>query len=193
MGFDDLAWQRAVTGFGDIAVVGPVAAAIALWLMRCVTRSAALRFAWPVAASFVAITLLKMVMRAAGGAFGGSAFALSAGAPSGHMAMSTVVYGGLSLVLLKRGCSPFAVLAAVVTVLLLAGIAVTRVTLHAHLPADVAAGLLIGCGCAVWMGKGVVLPARIGERDIAVLLLIVVVTAVATRLTGLRIDSAKFI
>jgi membrane-associated phospholipid phosphatase len=132
-----------------------------------------------------------MVSRAAGSSLVGTPLELSTGAPSGHMAMSTVVYGGVVLMLLRRGPEPINLLTVLLVVATLIGIAVTRVILHAHTPADVAAGLLIGGACAMWAGRVAEVPPRETVRDVAQLVILLVGIVLLMQLSGLRFDSAE--
>jgi len=182
-----------VTDFGNLAVVGPAAVAGWLWLAWRGGPAAAWRFIGPVAVMFVLMVGLKVLFRLAGGEFVGTPFALSAGAPSGHAEMTAAVYGGLTLALLRRCRGPLCLLAAALTAILLVGVAVTRVTLRAHTPADVAVGLLIGGACAVWIARGLELPRAAPRRYAAELVALLVVVMALMQLSGVRIDSAMFI
>lgn len=185
--------MRALTRFGSIVVTAPAALVMVLWLARVAGREVALRFAAPIITTFVTIVALKFVMRATGGAFASTPLAFSAGAPSGHMGMGTVVYGGFTLLLLRRRRDAVSLSVAALTLFLLIAIGITRVTLHAHLPPDVAVGLLIGGSCAAWMAKTVTLPATLSEHDVARLLLIVAASIAIMHLSGLTLNSGKLI
>jgi membrane-associated phospholipid phosphatase len=191
MDFDPTRFEVAITNLGNLAVTGPAALLIWVWLARHRGLRAALRYQWPVAACFALTVALKLVSRDACGCLQGTLLELSTGAPSGHMAMSTVVYGGVALMLLRRGPEPINLLTALLVVSALIGVAVTRVALHAHTPADVAAGLLIGGACAVWAGRVAEVPARETVRDVAQLVFLVVGIVLLMHISGLRFDSAE--
>jgi len=193
MDFDTKAFQEAVTAFGNLAVVGPAAVVAWLWLLRRRGFWAAWQFQWPVAVTFFLVVGLKMVSHDAGPSFVGTPIMLSEGAPSGHMAMSTVVYAGLALMLLRRGVEPIGLLMAMLVAISLIGIAITRVTLHAHTPADVVAGFIIGGACAIWAGWVSRVPEREPVRHVAELVLIILGTVLVMHLSGLRFDSATVI
>jgi membrane-associated phospholipid phosphatase len=178
-----------VTDFGNLAVVGPGAVLVWLWLQRRRGLRAAWRYQWPVAVTFVLTVGLKMVSRETGGAFHGTLFALSTGAPSGHMAMSTVVYGGVALMLIGRGVEPIGLLTALLTIVGLAGVAVTRVLLHTHTPADVATGFVIGGSCAVWISRVAEVPAREPARHVAELVIMLGSLMVLLNVLGFRFYS----
>ena len=189
MDFDWTAFDYAVTNLGNLAVVGPVAGLVWVWLLWRRGLWAALRYQWPIAAAFAVTLGLKLISRSAGGAMEGTLFELSDAAPSGHMAMGTVVYGGVALMLLRRGPEPISLLTALLVSTMLAGIGVTRVILGAHTPADVVAGLLIGGACAVWVGLVAEVPPRESVRDAAELVLLVSAAVVLICLTGVHFDS----
>lgn len=192
-GFDTYRLETAITDFGNLAITGPVAAALLAWIAWRWGLAAAWRFAWPVAFVFAATVVLKMVSRSIGSSVPLGAFALSRGAPSGHMAMATIVFGGPTLMLLRRGLQPAALLIAMFTGAILVGIAVTRVTLHTHTPADVVAGLLLGGLAAIWLVRWLPVPPWVGRREIAELLALGVGVAVLMHLSGYRFDSTTFI
>jgi len=73
-----------------------------------------------------------------------SMLSLSQGAPSGHAAFATIVYGSLAAVLVVLDGRPVARLAAVLCAAVIAIVAVTRVTLIMHTAGDVIAGFAVG-------------------------------------------------
>jgi membrane-associated phospholipid phosphatase len=133
-----------VTNFGDTAVTVPLAVLTCSFLGAA--RQVRLAFVWSFAILGCAgvIGALKLVLAARGP---GLAFAgmLS---PSGHTAMSTAIYGSLSLVIAHS--SPPVVRPVVYSggILLISGIGASRLALRYHTPVEVAAGLVIGV-CAV--------------------------------------------
>jgi membrane-associated phospholipid phosphatase len=189
MDFEWTGFYDAVTNLGNLAVVGPVAVMVWIWLLWRRGLWAALNYQWPVAAAFTVTTGLKLISRSVGGALQDTPFELSDAAPSGHMAMGTVVYGGVALMLLRRGPEPVSLLTALLVTGILAGIGVTRVILGAHTPADVIAGLLIGGACALWVGLVAEVPPRESVRDAAELVLLVSVAVILMCLTGVHFDS----
>jgi membrane-associated phospholipid phosphatase len=191
MDLDPTDFEYVITNLGNLAVVGPAAALVWVWLAWHRGLRAAIRYQWPVAACFIVTVMLKMASREAGGVLQDTPLELSAGAPSGHMAMSTVVYGGVALMLLRRGPEPINLLTALLVIATLAGVAITRVTLHTHTPADVAAGLLIGGVCAVWVGQVAEAPMRETVRDVAQLVMLLVGIVLLMQLSGFRFDSSE--
>jgi len=142
-----------VTDFGDVAVGAPIAAAVLLALVASGWQRGA--SAWLVAvvgcATVTAACKLGFRWAACGSHVAGSALLVFS--PSGHAALSAVVYGGLAT-LGGRQMPPMARralgLGALVWIALIAG---SRVEVHAHSPVEVIAGLAVGCGALVVLKK----------------------------------------
>ena len=182
-----------MTNLGNLAVVGPVAVLVWVWLLRRRGLRAALRYQWPDRRrrSWSRVGL-KLVARATGGGLQGTPLELSTGAPSGHMAMSAVVYGGLMLMLLRRGPEPLSLLT---TLLVVAGAGRDR-----RDPGGVARAYAGGCDGRGWWSAGV---ARSGSvwrrrcrrakacRDVTELVLLVTGAVALIRLTGVHFESGS--
>jgi membrane-associated phospholipid phosphatase len=130
---------NSVTDFGDSAVTLPLAAATFAFLALSGWRRGALVFAVAVLGCGAAIGLSKLILISCGQR-------LIAGAvnPSGHMAMSTVVYGSLAVLLGSSSLPPWRWSLIGTAGLLMAAIGVSRVMLGAHSPAEVVGGFTIG-------------------------------------------------
>jgi membrane-associated phospholipid phosphatase len=127
-----------LTDFGDLAVLLPLATTILLWLLLSGARGAA---AWWLAALIVCIGgigLLKIYLAAC----------VPSGdlrSPSGHSGFSMLVYGALAASLAIRAEARWRRLLAVgAGLLIVAGIAISRLVLGAHTPIEDVIGLLIG-------------------------------------------------
>lgn len=127
-----------ITDCGDLAVLLPLAAMLALVLWRFESPAAA--WAWLQALAFcmLATLLLKIGFLTCSRAWGVDILS-----PSGHASMSTAVYGALTLVMATQTARwrPLIVLSGV---LLIGAIAMTRTTLHVHNNAEVEIGLAVG-------------------------------------------------
>ena len=103
--------------------------------------------------------------------------------PSGHAAMSTMIYGALAIVLGAglSGWRRWAVYG--VFILLIVAIAVSRPILHAHNPEEVLAGFLVGLGAVAifWRLKGPVQPGVLRVSRLALVALLLVVAMHGTR------------
>lgn len=134
-----------VTDFGDSAVTLPLAAWVLVFLIAAGRRRAALAWAAAVVAAGAMMGVLKLVLGACGAA---AAHTIS---PSGHTAMSAVVYGGLALLIaapLRPRVRGLVDAAAAVVIL---GIAWSRVALHQHSYGEIVIGLVVGAaGLAVF-------------------------------------------
>jgi membrane-associated phospholipid phosphatase len=137
-------WQF-VTDLGDSAVTLPLAALMLLFLLLSHWRRAAAALAVSLVAGGFAIALLKLALQSCGYHLLHTTLIN----PSGHVAMSTMVYGALAI-LLGGALSGWrrATVHGVFT-LLIGGIALSRLTLHVHNPGEVLAGLSVGVGALV--------------------------------------------
>jgi len=157
-----------LTNFGDLAVTLPIAAVVLLWLLRS-RASRPLAAVWMLAVVFCggATAVLKVYFSACSTSLINS--------PSGHVAMSTLVYGGLALIAAirwRRAAVP-AVLAGVGIV---GAIAATRVLLGAHDLSEVMVGLVIGGLALAMFAKAFIrdLPAIPAKPILATVVLIIV-------------------
>ena len=132
-----------VTDFGDSAVTAPLALLTLIFLV--VVRQQRIAVGWTLAIGgcAAAIGVLKLIFGACGPHFPVAGIV----SPSGHAAMSTVVYGSLAL-LIGNGQPPprrrHALYAAAAVAIVI--IALSRVALDDHTPAEVAVGLVVGGG-----------------------------------------------
>ncbi len=140
-----------VTDFADLAVVVPLALAVALALLLVGWRRGAAAWALVVPATWTAVLLAKLVVAACWGLLPFHGLH----SPSGHTASAAVVYGGLLALLLPepaRGARrPFAALVlAGVFAVLFGG---TRLALHVHTRSDVLAGAALGIAGALALAR----------------------------------------
>ncbi len=129
-----------ITDFGDSAVSLPLAALALVFLLISGWPRAAWALLFGVAAAGLGIGLLKLALETCGRPLVGTSLVN----PSGHMAMSVVVFGALGLILVRGLPGRRAVWIGSAAIALLGAIAVSRLVLHAHTPAEVAAGTLVG-------------------------------------------------
>ena len=131
---------RFITDFGDSAVTVTLAAAIILVLAATRRPRSALAVALAVGACGAAMMILKLALETCGH----RAFDPALRNPSGHMAMSVVVYGVLALLLgAAAGRSlRMPILAAAAALNILVGI--SRLALHTHSLVEILIGLAVG-------------------------------------------------
>jgi undecaprenyl-diphosphatase len=147
---------RVVTRLGSGAVVIPVAAGVALWLLHDRLVALAIGLVTSVAGAFVLVAVMKPIVdrgrppvvdRLTGAS--GDAF------PSGHSATAIACYGAIAWVVLhltpSRRVRLLAGLGAAVLALL---IGVSRIYLGVHWTSDVLSGWFLG---AAWLGTVVIL------------------------------------
>lgn len=128
-----------ITDCGDSAITIPLSLLIFCMLAGGVSTRAAIGWLIPIGSCIAIIGLAKFLFLSCGRHFLSITFD-----PSGHAAMSMAVYGSLGLLVgasTPRRWHP-AVFAA--TLLFIVAIAVSRVILGDHTPAEVLAGLVVG-------------------------------------------------
>ena len=129
--------MRALTDFGDAAVVLPLLAVMLIWLLWLHARRAAISWVVAVSLCIVGTALLKILLYVCPPV-------PDLVSPSGHTGLSMLVYGAIVLAIAAegRGWRPAAVLAAGAA--LIVGIAEFRLLLKMHSTLEVGVGVLIG-------------------------------------------------
>ena len=131
---------RFITDFGDTAVTVPLAVLMTAFLLAA--KAWRLAVGWAVAITICAGVIggLKIVLGTCFHAIAG----MGLSSPSGHTAMSTVVYG--SLALLVRGRFPARLRYPIYlgTTLAVVAIAASRVVLHEHNLPEIVIGFAVG-------------------------------------------------
>ncbi|HEY4427315.1 MAG TPA: phosphatase PAP2 family protein [Solirubrobacteraceae bacterium] len=145
---------RAVTWAGSAIVLVPLAAVCCLLLLREGLRREAVAVALSLAGAVVIYDAVKFLVSRPRPpvqhlqAVGGWSF------PSGHATQAAALWASLVLVLPAVGCTPaVARVAAGLALALVIAVALSRVYLGVHYPGDVAAGLLLGTGWAMFVAR----------------------------------------
>jgi len=126
----------ALTGFGDTAVLMPLAAVMLLWLL--VMRSPRGAVWWAITVAFcVGMTALLKV------SFYGCPPTPDLHSPSGHTSLSTLVYGAMTLVTANETGGVRRIMAVSGGTGFILAIAASRLLLHAHSAAEVSVGLVM--------------------------------------------------
>ncbi|WP_304171048.1 phosphatase PAP2 family protein [Phenylobacterium aquaticum] len=185
---------RLITDLGDLFPATAVAAVVFAWCWARLDRPTAMTFAICFVGTAVVDTVLKI---GAGQVFPYpdelSLFQFSSGAPSGHAALATVVYGAAILLFALTCRGAVAALGVVVTTLALLAVLVTRVTLRTHTIPDVAAGVAVAAGFLFLFDR---VRARRGHprgEGAASLLTGMVLAGAFALLSGVRISSDMFL
>lgn len=179
-----------ITDLGDLFVASAAGLVLVVWAWFNLGRMVSLAFWTCHAATFGLVTLIKLwTGRHLPQPDQVALWEPSAGAPSGHAAMAAIVYGCCAAVFLKAGRGPIAVLGALLCLAAIAAVCVTRVTLHTHSAADVAAGLAIAGGFAALFLK--VLSVQIQDQapQLGGLLLALVGVVALALVSRVRISS----
>ena len=136
---------RAVTDFGDLAVLLPLTAAILVWLLREASRRNAAWWALATIACMGGTALLKALFFVCP-----PVDALQS--PSGHTSLSTLVYGALAVLMAAQTQGWRRVALVVIGLAFVGAIATSRVLLGSHSPIEVGIGLAIGGGVLAAFG-----------------------------------------
>jgi membrane-associated phospholipid phosphatase len=131
---------RFITDLGDTAVTVPLALLMLCFLVA--TRQPRLAIGWAIATICCAgvISGLKLVLDACGNPLVGAGLT----SPSGHTAMSVVVYGGFAAVIGTRLARPARVALLTGAAALIIAMPMSRIILHVHTPIEVVIGLAVG-------------------------------------------------
>jgi undecaprenyl-diphosphatase len=132
-------FMRWVTNFGDTGVVLPLAVLLTCVLLYAESPRAAWLFARAMLVCVAVMTALKIVFIACGHHIG-----LGITSPSGHASLTTMFYGALAIIVWAQPRPVLRILAAGFTAMLIVLVAISRLWLHAHVPQEVALGLLVG-------------------------------------------------
>src|SRR5581483_1866348 len=153
-----------LTELGDMAVILPALMVLTALLLRSASWRAAAWLVGTTASCAVIIISLKLAFGACSDSWG-----VGIRSPSGHAAMSTLFYGALGVIATKQTnrlqALGFLLLIAVVIV----GIAISRVSTHAHNASEVIIGLLLG-GIALGVFARQCARAPAPEANIALLI-----------------------
>jgi membrane-associated phospholipid phosphatase len=140
-----MAWLKALTEFGDLAVLMPLAVAILLWLL--LIRSPRGAAWWAIAVVFCGgLTAVLKV------SFYGCPPMRDLHSPSGHTSFSTLVYGAMTLATATQSTGLRRTIAIGAGASFILAIAVSRLLL-AHNAPEVGLGLMIGIAALALFGQ----------------------------------------
>src|SRR5579871_1733888 len=125
------------TDLGNLAVLVPLALAMAVWLIRYQPRGAALAWLGALFVCGLVSALSKIVFYACPPIE-------NLVSPSGHTSMSLVVYGGLGAICASQTGARWRAIPVAAVVGLVATIALSRVVLHFHSETEILVGSIIG-------------------------------------------------
>jgi membrane-associated phospholipid phosphatase len=136
-------WCVALTEFGNIAVLMPLAGVLLLWLLLMHSPRGATRWAISVALCVALTAVLKLSFYRA---------TADLPKPSGHTSFSTLVGGAMTLVTATESRG----LPRIITISrggFILAIAASRLLLHAHSACEVGLGLVIGTAALALFGR----------------------------------------
>ncbi len=131
-----------MTGFGDVAVLMPLAAVLMIWLVLMRSFRSATWWAISVLACSILIFVLKLV-------FYQCPPTPQLHSPSGHTGLSMLVYGAITLVTAAETKGLMQKMMLFGGVCLILAIALSRLLLHVHSLAEVGMGFVIGAASLV--------------------------------------------
>ncbi len=186
--------QEHLTDFGNALVASAAAVVMLAWLWSRLSWVSALAFLICLLGVLGSVVCLKLI------AYDilppvdqTSILALSEGAPSGHTAFATIVYGSLAAILAVADRRRRAWAAAIVCLGVILAVAVTRVTLDRHTAGDVVAGFLVaGIGAGVF-ARALASQVKDRSRGAVGLFAAVAVVTIGLLITGFRFNALAFL
>jgi membrane-associated phospholipid phosphatase len=172
-----------LTGFGDTAVLMPLAAAMLVWFLAMRSPRDAGWWAIAVALCIGTTVLLKV-------SFYGCPPTADLHNPSGHTSLSTLVYGAVALVTARETEGMRRILAVGGAAGLILVIAVSRVLLHKHSVAEITVGLVVGTGALALFGSRY-MPNR--AREMSLLPLFIAGAILVSVLHGRELRADEFL
>jgi membrane-associated phospholipid phosphatase len=182
------------TDLGDFLCAAAVAVAVVIWAWIYFDRLAAGAMLFAYLLTVAAVTGLKLVSADVLPPLADAApMSLSQGAPSGHMALATVVYGAAALFCGKAMRDRFGLLGLILCTGAIAVVGYTRVVLGHHTIADVAAGFVLGA-LALSL-PAIVVNARPAKADVRLgrLLISMIIVGAVALASGARMPSTLFL
>jgi membrane-associated phospholipid phosphatase len=129
-----------VTDFGDTAITLPLSVLMICFLFFLGERRAGIGLALALAACGIAIALVKLVLQSCGHPL----LSIDLVNPSGHAALSTMVFGSLGFLLSHGSTAERRWIFTTSSLTIILAIAVSRLALAFHSPAEVLAGVALG-------------------------------------------------
>ena len=185
---------QVVTDLGNLFVASCGTVVVFLYLWIRLNRLAAAVFGVCVGGVVLTTAVLKAIsFQTSPPPWLAGPFELSSGAPSGHVVLAMIVYGGAAVVCLIAGRGLAVLLGALLGFSAIVGVAITRVSLGAHTVADVVAGGIVVLPALAVLARAVQVQAagrRISTRSLLFSLLLVATIALVS---GVRISSAQIL
>lgn len=187
--------QSTITSLGALFPAGCVAAGMAVWCWARLNRLLAAVLAVCFFGAVLTATGLKLLAVDYAPTLGDAGlWRLSQGAPSGHSACASLVYGCGAVLFWRVWRNNATALAGFVACLATIGaVCVTRFTLHHHTIADVAGGVGVGLSFVLLFERALRTQLRPTEAKPGGLIMIMAVIALLALASGVRISSTDFL
>jgi len=176
---------RTISDLGDTAVLLPVALALTALVWRFQSWAAAVCLSLAFAFCLLTMLILKVSFIACS-----PMWHVAIVSPSGHASFSTAAYGALGLIAARHAQRWQRPIIAVICLLVIAGVALSRVALGSHTAAEMALGLAVGLFA---LGLFTVFYMRLRPGRVNVALLFGVVAAIIFAFHGLRLPAEEWI
>ncbi len=145
---------RAVTWAGSAFVLVPLALVCCLLLVQAGLRREAFAVALSLAGAMLLSDVVKLLVSRPRPPVEHLQTVTGSSFPSGHATQASAFWFSLVLALAAAGVTPLVTrVAAVVALVLVLAVALSRVYLGVHYPGDVVAGVLLGTGWAVFVAR----------------------------------------
>jgi membrane-associated phospholipid phosphatase len=173
-------WLKALTEFGDLAVLMPLATVMLAWLL--LTRSSRGAVWWVISVAVCAgLTAILKV------SFYGCPPTPYLHSPSGHTSFSILAYGAMALVTASQTAGLRRIITIASTTGFVLAIAVSRLLLYIHSAAEIGLGVVIGAACLTAFGQGY-LSRPSARRSLFPLFLVGAVVVLFLRGRGIDIE-----
>lgn len=183
--FKERIFLEFITHFGSVTLLLPLAALLALVLWRDEGWIAACTYIVPLVGCLSTMLLLKLYFISCG-----TGRALDITSPSGHTATSTIVFGGIAVVMASHLQPGLRRVVTAGMTLLIGLIGISRVAVGAHTWEEVVLGLLVGASALVLF---MVLYERCPKRPIKLKRLVIASAAIMALAYGVPSSAEQFI
>lgn len=177
-----------LTDFGDAAIILPMAAIIAIWLLLARPRPLSMWWCFCFCGSAISVWLAKLIFATAPVVIG----SFSLRSPSGHACTSATLYGMIAIIFNVSSTNLLRPVTIALMAAVVGGVTLSRVVLQMHSLSDALAGALIGL---LWLTPMALTmkPYRAGKYAHGLLAIFLLLTAAITHGASLPIYRTNLI